>query len=302
MEIHQLRYFAKVADLGGFTRAAEACFVAQPSLSQQIIKLETELGAPLFERLARRVILTEAGMRLRPIAEQILRLVDEVKGCVGGDAEAGRIAVGSPPTVVPYFLTRVLGAFAQAYPRAQVELVEDVTSAIVRKLHDCEVDLAVLPLPIEGADFEIQPLFEEELFLLLPTGHRLAHRPQITIDDIQEEPFILLNDAHCLTGNALGFCRQKHFKPIITSRVNQLATIQELVSIGQGVSLIPAMARQADTDPRRVYRSLAGETPKRRIGLVRLAGRKPTPLAERFAATLRLAPRERSVETHCQVV
>lgn len=287
MEIHQLRYFSRVADLGSFTRAAEACFVAQPSLSQQIIKLETELGTPLFERLARRVILTEAGQRLRPIAEQILRLVDEVKQRVDGDSEGGRVVVGSPPTVVPYFLTGVLGAFARSHPRAQVELVEDVTPAIVRKVHDCEVDLAVLPLPIEGSDFEIEPLIEEELLLLLKTGHRLEKRGKITIDDLQDEPFILLNDAHCLTGNALGFCQQKRFKPIITSRVNQLATIQELVSLGHGVSLIPEMARKLDADPRRVYRSLSGERPKRTIGLVRLSQRKPTHLADQFASTLR---------------
>ncbi len=287
MEIHQLRYFSRVADLGSFTRAAEACFVAQPSLSQQIIKLETELGTPLFERLARRVILTDAGQRLRPIAEQILRLVDEAKTQVEGIAGSGRVTVGSPPTVVPYFLTGILKAFGEAHPRAQVELVEDVTSAIVRKIHDCEVDLAILPLPIDAAEFEVEPLFDEELFLLLPTGHRLENRAGITVDEIQDEPFILLNDAHCLTGNALGFCQQKRFKPIITSRVNQLATIQELVSLGQGISLIPAMARHADTDPRRVYRSLAGDRPHRTIGLVRLAGRKPSDLAERFAATLR---------------
>ena len=287
MEIHQLRYFCKVADLGSFTRAAAACFVAQPSLSQQIIKLETELGSPLFERLARRVILTGAGQRLRPIATQILRLVDEARSQVDGDSEAGRVSVASPPTVVPYFLTGVLRTFADVYPRAQVELVEDVTSTIIRKIHDCEVDLAVLPLPVDSVDFEVEPLFEEELFLLLPTGHHLASRSRITIDQIQDEPFILLNDAHCLTGNALGFCQQKRFQPIITSRVNQLATIQELVSLGQGISLIPAMARALDTDPRRVYRSLAGDRPMRTIGLVRLAGRKPSPLAERFAATLR---------------
>ena len=287
MEIHQLRYFSKVADLGSFTRAASACHVAQPSLSQQVIKLETELGTPLFERLTRRVILTDAGQRLRPIAEQILRLVDEAKAQVDGDVGAGRVAVGSPPTVVPYFLTGILKAFAEAYPRAQVELVEDVTSAIVRKIHDCEVDLAILPLPIDAADFEVEPLFDEELFLLVPAGHRLEKRARITIEEVHDEPFILLNDAHCLTGNALGFCQQKRFMPIITSRVNQLATIQELVSLGQGVSLIPAMARRADTDPRRVYRSLAGDRPHRTIGLVRLAGRKPTHLAEQFAATLR---------------
>ena len=287
MEIHQLRYFCKVADLGSFTRAASACFVAQPSLSQQIIKLEAELGSPLFERLARRVILTDAGQRLRPIAAQILRLVDEARSEVVGDSEAGRLAVASPPTVVPYFLTGVLKTFADAHPRVQVEVSEDVTSAIIQRIHDCEVDLAVLPLPIEGTDFEVEPLFEEELFLLLPAGHRLAQRSRITIDQIQDEPFILLNDAHCLTGNALGFCRQKRFQPISTSRVNQLATIQELVSLGQGISLIPAMARHLDTDPRRVYRSLAGDRPMRTIGLVRLASRRPSDLAERFAATLR---------------
>ena len=287
MEIHQLRYFSKVAELGSFTRAAEACFVAQPSLSQQVIKLETELGSPLFERLTRRVILTDAGQRLRPIAEQILRLIDEARAQVGGDAEAGHLVVASPPTVVPYFLTGVLKAFADAHPRAQVELVADVTSSIVRKLHNCEVDLAVLPLPIDAADFTVEPLFDEELLLLLPTDHRLERKARVTVDDLQDEPFVLLNDAHCLTGNALGFCQQKRFQPILTSRVNQLATIQELVALGQGISLIPAMARRADTDPRRSYRSLSGERPQRTIGLVRLTQRQPTFLFERFAEVLR---------------
>lgn len=290
MEVHQLRYFCRVADLGSFTRAAEACFVAQPSLSQQIIKLESELGAPLFERLARGVILTEAGRRLRPIAEQILQLVDEAKGLVADDG-AGRLIVASPPTVVPYYLAAVLGDFAETCPRAQVELVEDVTPAIVQKLHDGEVDLAVLPLPVDATEFAVEPLFDEELLLLLPAGHRLERRARVTLTDLRDEPFILLNDAHCLAGNTLGFCHQKRFQPIVTSRANQLATIQELVALGQGVSLIPAMASRADADPRRRYRSLAGERPHRTIGLVRLARRQPTPLAERFAATLRrLAP------------
>ncbi len=160
MELHQLRYFSKVADLGSFTRAAEACFVAQPSLSQQIIKLEAELGRPLFERLGRRVLLTDAGRKLRPVAEQVLRLLDEVKGQVEDGEDAGRVIVGAPPTVVPYFLTRVLREFSGRFPRAQVEVVEDVTQAIVRKCLDCEIDLAVLPLPIESKDFTVETLFE----------------------------------------------------------------------------------------------------------------------------------------------
>ncbi|WP_435010764.1 LysR family transcriptional regulator [Tundrisphaera lichenicola] len=287
MEIHQLRYFVKVAELGSFTRAAEACFGSQPSLSQQIIKLEGELGRPLFELLGRRVLLTEAGRRLGPMGDQVLRLVDDAKSLVEEDPEAGRLVVGAPPTVVPYFLTQVVGTFASRFPRAQVELVEEVTSSIVKKLVDCEIDLAVLPLPIEGHDFDVEPLFEEELLVLLPDDHRLVAAEVVTLADLQAEPFILLNDAHCLAGNALGFCQQKRFRPIVTGRVNQLATIQELVSVGQGVSLVPKMARKADRDPRRVYRHLAGDRPRRTIGLVLLPDRRQGPLTSRFSAVIR---------------
>ncbi len=287
MELHQLRYFAKVAELGSFTRAAEACFVSQPSLSQQIIKLERNIGRPLFERLGKRVLLTEAGNRLKPLADQVLRLVEEAKGRLDDDQNAGRLVIGAAPTVVPYFLVQVLGEFTRRFPRAQVEIVEDVTASIVRKCLDFEIDLAVLPMPIGHHDLRSEPLFEEELLVLLPAGHPLVKKAKITLDDLQDEPFILLNDAHCLTGSALGFCQQRRFRPIITSRVNQLATIQELVSLGQGVSLVPAMARAADTNKSRVYRSLAGERPMRTIGLIHQAQRMPSPLADHFIRTIK---------------
>ena len=288
MEIHQLRYFARAAEFGSFTRAAQACFVTQPSLSQQIIKLErAELGRALFERVGRRVLLTDAGRRLKPIADQILRLLVDVKDRIGDDPDAGRLIVGAPPTVVPYFLSRVLGEYARRFPKVQVEVVEDVTSAILRKCLECDIDLAILPLPIDGQDLRVEPLFEEELLLMMPVAHHLATRPEITLGDLQGENFILLNDAHCLSGNALGFCRQKRFQPIVTSRVNQLATVQELVSLGLGVSLIPEMARRVDNDPRRTYRSLSDGRPSRTIGLVQNADRQPDHLAERFAETLR---------------
>ena len=287
MEVHQLRYFARLVELGNFTRAAEACYVSQPSLSQQIQKLESELGRPLFERLGRRVLLTEAGRQLKPIADQVLALIDGARDAVNDDPEAGRIVVGAPPTVVPYYLAAVLNDFARVYPKARVEVVEDVTATIVVRLREFELDLAVLPLPFDDHDFRVEPLFDEELLVLMPAGHRLADQPEVALDDLQDEPFILLNDVHCLTGNALSFCRQKRFQPIVTSRVSQLATIQELVSLGRGVSLVPEMAGRFDHSPSRVYRPLAGDRPKRTIGLVRHARRVSTPLAERFAETLR---------------
>ncbi|QDV32219.1 LysR family transcriptional regulator [Tautonia plasticadhaerens] len=289
MEVHQLRYFARLAELGSFTRAAEACHVSQPSLSQQIQKLESELGRPLFERLGRRALLTESGRRLKPVADQVLSLIDGARDLVNDDPEAARLVVGAPPTVVPYFLAGVLDGFARAHPRARLEVVEDVTESIVSRLLEFELDLAVLPLPIDHAEFDVEPLFDEELLVLLPAGHRLADRPRVSIRDLQSEPFILLHDAHCLSGNALSFCHQKRLQPIVTSRVSQLATIQELVSLGRGISLVPEMARRLDADPSRVYRSLSGARPRRTIGLVRHARRSPSLLAGRFSEALRAA-------------
>src|SRR5262245_56134106 len=174
MEMHQLRYFAKVAELGHFTRAAEACHVSQPSLSQQIQKLERELGRPLFERLGRGVRLTEAGRQFKRRADQILGLVDDAKASVADDPECGRLVVAAIPTVAPYFLPPALTALAAACPRAAVEVFEEPTAAVLQACADGEVDLAVVALPIHDETMHLEPLFSEELMAVLPAGHPLA--------------------------------------------------------------------------------------------------------------------------------
>src|SRR5690606_37602070 len=102
--------------------------------------------------------------------------------------------------------------------------------------------LAILALPVQGPNLHIEPLFTEELLVVMPVSHPLASKSRLTLKDLSEESFILLNDSHCLTHNALSFCQQKRFQPLITSRISQLATLQELVSLGQGISFIPRMA------------------------------------------------------------
>jgi LysR family hydrogen peroxide-inducible transcriptional activator len=287
MEMHQLHYFVKVAELGSFTRAAEASFVSQPALSQAIAKLEKELKQPLFERLGRKVLLTDAGRLLLDRAQRILALADDAQSRIADLGDRGRVTVAAIPTVAPYLLPPLLTEFTERYPEAEVEVREEVTDAAVRGLLAGEVDVALLALPLDGKPLEVEPLCEEELLLVMPPGHPLEEKKRITLKDLKGERFVLLNEAHCLSEQVVSFCRQKAFQPIGTNRTNQLATVQELVALGQGVSLVPAMAARLDASPRRVYRSLSGEKPQRTLALAWHRDRYQSQLVKRFIEAAR---------------
>lgn len=280
VELQQLRYFLALARLGNFTRAAEACHVAQPTLSQQIAKLEQEFGVPLFDRLARGAELTAAGQVLRERAEQALGLLDDAKASVSADASAGRLTVAAIPTIAPYFLPKMLLRFAAEYPEVKLEVREETTVDCLAKLTAGEIDLAVLALPVRGDHLNSQTLFTEELLLAVAEGHRLATKPQVRLKDLTDESFVLLHEAHCLSGQAMNFCTRHALAPLITARLHQLGTVLELVRLGQGVSLVPAMA--VGIHPGLVYRSLAGEKPTRIVGAVWSRLRFHGPLLQAF--------------------
>jgi LysR family hydrogen peroxide-inducible transcriptional activator len=267
MEIQQIRYFAKLAELGNFTRAAEACNVSQPSLSQQISKLELELGQPLVERLGRGTRLTGAGERFKSRADEILRLIDDAHASVIDEPDAGNLTLAAIPTIAPYFLPAVLSKLAKAAPRAQITVREETTQDTLHLLAEGQVDLAVLAMPIKQENLHVEPIMTEELQLVVPKTHPLAKQPKIGFKDITGEPFVLLHEAHCLTGTTLAFCQRHAFTPLVTARIQQLAMIQELVRLGHGVSMIPKMAADADKSPQRVYRSLTGDKPTRTVAL-----------------------------------
>jgi len=281
MELHQLRYFVAVARTRNFSRAAERCRVAQPSLSQQIIKLEEELGEKLFERTKRAVALTPAGEIFRAHAERVLDEVElagesvrEVSGML-----RGRVVLGALPTVAPYYLPARLRAFSEAHPGIEVVVHEDTTDALVRAAMGKEIDLALLSLPIEKAGLASEEFFEEPLLVAMPAGHRLASRRALTLDDLAEEPFILMQEGHCLAGQALQFCRLNGFAPRVSFRSAQIETVLAFVAEGWGVSIVPEMARKPDVQGVR-YRALGGM--KRSIGIVH---REARPLS-RAARTL----------------
>ena len=286
MEMHQLRYFAKVAELGNVTRAAEACFVSQPSLSQQIAKLERELGQPLFERLGRGVRLTEAGRLFKRYSDQILSLTEDARTRVADDPDSGRIILAAIPTIAPYYLPGVLTRFAKECPKARLEIVEETTANILRLLGDGDIDLAILALPIQAEHVHTKALFTEELLAVLPTGHPLASKPKVGLKDLVTEPFVVLNEAHCLTGTTMSFCARHSASPLVTAKSHQLLTVLELVRLGQGVSLIPKMAVPKGKDEGREYRSLAGDKPTRTVALAWNRMRYQTQLFKRFVEFL----------------
>jgi LysR family hydrogen peroxide-inducible transcriptional activator len=201
MELHQLRYFCAIADSGSFSRAAQQTHVSQPSLSQQIRKLEDELGARLFDRLGRTVRLTELGRGFLPRARAILRDLEAARSDVveRKASISGAVSVGVIPTIAPYFLPPVLATFSRKFPQASVTVTEEITPLLLERLRGGNIDVAIvaLPLHVKGHEFETVPLFNEKLYAVLPKRHALADRHALSLKELQSEPFLLLRDGHC---------------------------------------------------------------------------------------------------------
>ncbi len=287
MELDQLRNFLRVAELGNFTRAAEAIGLSQPALSRSIQRLEEELGQPILERKPRSVVLTDAGTLLRSRALQVLTLIDDVKAEISDDGASGRIRLGAIPTVAPYFLPDLLRRFSNQYPAASIVVQEEPTEKLLKRCSDGELDLAILALPVSAKYLEVEVLFEEELMLVLPLNHPLAKKSQVRVADVEPYPFVLLDEAHCLSDNIVSFCRQRSFHPVSVEHTSQLAMVQELVSLAHGVSMIPEMAKRLDTSDQRIYRSLSGTRPMRKIATVWNPYRFQSRLVEAFKKCVR---------------
>ncbi|MCC9656389.1 LysR family transcriptional regulator [Rhodopirellula halodulae] len=265
MDIDQLKYFQSVAETKSFTEAAARMNLSQPALSRSIQRLEEEFGQPFFERKPRCVELTDAGLLFQRSATQILRIVEDAKAEISDDGETGKIRVGAIPTIAPYFLPDLLRQFSDEFPRSHLIVHENTTDELLKRIKQGEIDLAILAEPITEKYVEVKPLLEEELYLLLPPQHALCEKKQIRLEDVEEESFVMLDEAHCLSENIHSFCRQRSILPVAVERANQLATVQELVSLSHGISMIPAMARRLDRSKRRVYRSFTKPRPSRTL-------------------------------------
>jgi LysR family transcriptional regulator, hydrogen peroxide-inducible genes activator len=244
MEVNQLRYVCAIADTGNFSRAAERCRIAQPSLSQQVQKLEEDLGVKLFDRLGRSIRLTEAGRAFIPRARAILEQMDAARTSAA-DKNAdlrGNVTVGVIPTVAPYLMPRYTASFAKKFPDAKLRIIEDTTSVLVQGLRDLSIDAAVLALPLRHKDLELFPIRTERLFAVLKKNHPRARAKSLALKDLRGESFVMLRDGHCFRDLSLDTCARARITPNIAFESAQFSSLLGMVAAGIGVSLVPEMA------------------------------------------------------------
>jgi len=270
MEVHQLRYFVAVADEGSFSRAAAKVRVSQPSLSQQIRKLEAEMGQPLFDRLPRSVVLTEAGRCLIDYARQILasigdarRCVDELKGEV-----AGKVAVGAIPTIAPYVLPGLVVTFPKHYPDVILEIVEDVTDSITRRIEVGELDVALASSCRPSPTLRRESVGVEPLLALVPEKHPLAKKDVVELDDLKSQRFLLLHEMHCLSQQVNHLLESRRLRPEIALAGSQLSTIANMVAASIGVSIVPQMMVKHYATPGCVSLPCAPPVPERELNFL----------------------------------
>ncbi|MDF9828239.1 LysR family hydrogen peroxide-inducible transcriptional activator [Ereboglobus sp. PH5-10] len=288
MEIHQLRYFVAVAETGNFTRAAERCNVSQPSLSQQIINLESELGHKLFHRLGRKAVLTESGElfigRARRVLHEVEAATREIKDAPTLER---RITVGAIPTVMPHLMTAIIGQALQKHPDLIIHAREDFRPALVKSVLEGDLDMALVSMPVTDTRIAVEALFTEPLLLAVSKTHPLATQPTVSGDDLRNETFALLGHSSALAAKIQGFCGAHDFEPMIGYRCSQIATVKSFVAMGLGISILPQLSRVSGDDSRIVYRDLSGRAPTREIALIRHPQRYQSRGASLFIETLR---------------
>lgn len=287
MELHQLRYVCAIVDTGNFSRAAERCQIAQPSLSQQVLKLEEDLGAKLFDRLGRSVRLTEVGRAFIPHARAILERIEVARSSVA-DKRAdlrGSVAVGVIPTVAPYLMPSYTAGFTKRYPEARLRIVEETTSILVEGLRDLTLDVAILALPLRHKDLELFPIRTEPLLAVLRRDHPRASAQSLALKDLRGESFVMLRDGHCFRDLTIDTCAHARVRPNIAFESDQFSSLLGMVAAGVGVSLIPEMAIDRNVGCRYVRLSDARAT--RTIVAAVLRGRSFSRVQQAFMSGIR---------------
>jgi len=274
MTIRELRYLVALANRAHFGRAAEDCHVSQPTLSNQIRKLEEYLGATLIERNAKSFALTAVGQE---VVEKARRIVAEVDILLSSTRKprgplAGPLNLGVIPSLAPYFLPWLLPLTKERYASLQLVVHEDLTQHLLERLQNYHIDAALLALPLDGEEFEELPLFDEPFWFACPADHPLARLRTVTEADLRDEPMLLLADGHCLRGQALAACGRvaAEEEGLDDFRAASLETICQLVAAGFGCTLLPALAARPPPgpEPSFVIRPLRAPNASRRIGLV----------------------------------
>lgn len=270
--LKHLKYFIAVAETRHFGKAADSCFVTQPTLSAAIKELEDILGLQLLERTKRSVLVTPAGEDILIRAKDIVQKADALMELAKSKRAplSGKLKLGVIPTIAPYFLPGFMALVRQQFPDLQLYLKEDQTARLLKQLADGQLDILILALPYEAENVEVFNFAKDAFQVALPPNHPLTKQKTIKTEDIQDEPLLLLEEGHCLRDHAMAACSWSGAKRANEFAATSLSTIVQMVANGLGITLLPDMAiKSGITNGSGLeIRPLAKNSPPRDIGLV----------------------------------
>lgn len=296
MNLRDLRYLVALADERHFGKAAERCYVSQPTLSAQIRKLEEYLGVPLVERQPKRVSLTDAGDKIVRRARVLLQEADAIVELAKAERDplAGPLKLALIPTVGPYLLPHIAGRLRRELPRLKLMLYEYQTEPLLTRLRAGEIDIGILALPVDLDGLDSAELYDEPFTLAVPASHPLASHDRIRVEDLRGETLLLLEDGHCLRDQALEVCGRVRVNEPQDYRATSLETLRQMVAAGHGITLLPELAADAPVGTARGLRvkQFVKPAPGRTIGAVWRKSTTRTPAIEAIVAAVRNAMKE----------
>ena len=272
MTLTELRYIVALAQERHFGRAAEKCFVSQPTLSVAVKKFEEELGTILFERGVGEIRMTPLGERVVRQAERVLaetKLLKELAES-GGDPLSGPLRLGTIYTIGPYLLPRLVSLLKESAPRMPLMLEENFTVKVLESLKNGDLDVAILAWPIAEPGLAAQAVYDEELRVLLPADHAWASLAAIDAAALIDQPLLMLGRNNCFRDQVLDLCARAGAGGPQVLEGSSLETIRLMVASGVGISVMPASAVDglAADDALLRVRPFTAPTPTRRVGLV----------------------------------
>ncbi|WP_047151194.1 LysR family transcriptional regulator [Aneurinibacillus tyrosinisolvens] len=290
MELRQLLYAVRIAEEQSFSKAAEKLHLAQPSLSQQIAKLERELGIILFERSTNTLKLTYAGERFFESAVKILDQVEQLKKEMEDVAELkrGTLTVGSLPITGTHILPLVLPIFKKNYPGVEVKLIEEATRTLEQLTARGTTEMSLLTLPVQDPHLEWEEIWQEEIFLAVPPDHPLSGEKEVAVKELKNEAFIMLKKGQGFRTLAAKWCEEAGFTPRVVFESSNIETVKSLVAAGMGIAYVPSMMtrhQKAGLSP--AYLSLRNPRPFRTLVMAYRRGRYRSQAGQAFLKTIK---------------
>lgn len=269
--LQQLRFLAALAEHRHFGRAAAACAVTQSTLSAGLQELEERLGVVLVERSRRHLMLTPLGDEVVARGQRLLRDAAEIVEFVrsGREPMAEPIRLGVIPTIAPYLVPALMQGIGKEFPKLKLFLREEQTAPLLEKLAAGQLELVLLALPYDVADFETMELGTDRILVAMPPNHRLARLPRINRHALAGENLLLMEDGHCLRSHALEACRLAGPDRNEVFQGTSLRTVIQMAAGGLGVTLVPqiALATELPADGSLIAKPLAADAPAREIAL-----------------------------------